>query len=658
MQNLWSDEEALLFPGELGQRVYSSRLLGRDKSLVLHGGGNTSVKIREQSITGEVADILYVKGSGRDLEHIDADGFSPVRLDHLVKLAELESLSDPDMLNEMLTSMTRASAPSPSVEAILHAIIPARYVDHTHADAVLSVTNTKDYERHLRSIYGDTVLVVPYVMPGFSLSRLCADILPKASHQTVGLVLVKHGIFSFGPTARDSYDRMIKLVASAEEFLKAKRAWNVRSNVESELGSSRAQPAEIAALRKAISLAAGKPMILRMRRDEAIERFVGRPDLEKISQKGPPTPDHVIRTKRLPMLGRDVTAYTDKYNEYFRENAHRGNGSLASLDPAPRVVLDRALGLCAAGQSVRDADIVADLYSHTIEIIERSEMLGGYEALRAADLFDVEYWDLEQAKLQRSGAAPMLAGEIAVITGAASGIGKACAESMLARGAVVVGLDIDPKISGLLDRPEFLGMVCDVTSPETVTAALARVAQSFGGLDILVLNAGVFPLGADIAGLSEDAWRSVMQVNLDANLTLLRESHAMLRESPRGGRVVIIGSKNVSAPSPGVAAYSASKAALSQLGRVAALEWARDNIRVNQIHPDGVFDTGIWTDDVLAHRAKSHGSSVEEYRKRNLLSTEITSKDVGELAADLCGPTFSKITGAHIPMDGGSERVI
>jgi NAD(P)-dependent dehydrogenase (short-subunit alcohol dehydrogenase family) len=353
-----------------------------------------------------------------------------------------------------------------------------------------------------------------------------------------------------------------------------------------------------------------------------------------------------------------VTAYTDKYNEYFRENAHRGNGSLASLDPAPRVVLDRALGLCAAGQSVRDADIVADLYSHTIEIIERSEMLGGYEALRAADLFDVEYWDLEQAKLQRSGAAPMLAGEIAVITGAASGIGKACAESMLARGAVVVGLDIDPKISGLLDRPEFLGMVCDVTSPETVTAALARVAQSFGGLDILVLNAGVFPLGADIAGLSEDAWRSVMQVNLDANLTLLRESHVMLRESPRGGRVVIIGSKNVSAPSPGVAAYSASKAALSQLGRVAALEWARDNIRVNQIHPDGVFDTGIWTDDVLAHRAESHGSSVEEYRKRNLLSTEITSKDVGELAADLCGPTFSKITGAHIPMDGGSERVI
>ena len=657
MKNLWSDEEAMLFPGELGQRVYSSRLLGRDKSLVLHGGGNTSVKIREKNITGDAEDILYVKGSGRDLEFIDESGFSPVRLDHLVKLAALESLSDPEMLNEMLTNMTRASAPAPSVEAILHALIPARYVDHTHADAVLSVTNTKDYERHLATIYGDTVLVVPYVMPGFSLSRLCAGILSAASDKTIGMVLVKHGIFSFGRTARESYDRMIRLVASAEEFLREQRAWSVRSNVESE-GTENTSPAEIAALRKEISRAAGKPMILRTRRDDVIRRFIGRDDVGVISQKGPPTPDHVIRTKRVPMLGRDVAGYTEKYEEYFRDNAHLGSGSPARLDPAPRVVLDPTLGLCTAGQSVRDADIVADLYSHTIDIIECSELLGGYEALPAADLFDVEYWDLEQAKLRRSGGAPMLAGEIAVITGAASGIGKACAKSMLARGATVAGLDIDPKISGLFDRRDFLGILCDVTSPEAVTAALARVVAAFGGIDILVLNAGVFPLGSAIAELTEDAWRRVMQVNLDANLALLRESHAMLRESPRGGRVVIIGSKNVSAPSPGVAAYSASKAALSQLGRVAALEWARDNIRVNQIHPDGVFDTGIWTEDVLAHRAESHGVAVEEYRKRNLLSTEITSNDVAELAADMCGPTFSKITGAHIPMDGGSERVI
>lgn len=658
MQNLWSDDEARLFPGDLGQRVYSSRLLGRDKSLVLHGGGNTSVKIREKTITGADADVLYVKGSGRDLEVIDADGFSPVLLEHLLALAKLESLNDPDMLNEMLTHMTRASAPSPSVEAILHALIPAKYVDHTHADAVLSVTNTKDFERHLESIYGDSVLVVPYVMPGFSLSRVCAEMLPQAPDKTIGMVLVKHGVFSFGATARESYDRMIELVAGAEDFLKNRNAWNIRSSVGRDIAPANASRPELARLRKAISLTAGKPMILRTRQDDAIRAFIGRNDVNEVSQKGPPTPDHVIRTKRVPMVGRDVASYAAGYEEYFRENAKRGNGSLARLDPAPRIALDASLGLVAAGASLRDADIVADLYSHTIEVIERSEMLGGYEALPAADLFDVEYWDLEQAKLRRPGAAPMLAGEIAVVTGAASGIGKACAASLLARGAVVVGLDMDANVVKTFDRPDFVGLVCDVTSPEAVRSALAEAVLSFGGIDILVLNAGVFPLGADITSLGDDAWRKVMQVNLDANLTLLRESHEMLRESPRGGRVVIIGSKNVSAPSPGVAAYSASKAALSQLGRVAALEWARDNIRVNQIHPDGVFDTGIWTEDVLAHRAESHGMSVQDYRKRNLLSAEINSRDVGELAADLCGPTFFKITGAHIPMDGGSDRVI
>ncbi len=658
MQNLWTDEEAALFPGELGQRVYTSRLLGRDKSLVLHGGGNTSVKIRERRSTGEDIDILYVKGSGRDLEHIDADGFSPVRVDHLVKLARLETLSDPDMLNEMLTHMTRASAPAPSVEAILHAILPFKYVDHTHADAVLSVTNTPDHKKRIAEIYGDTVIVVPYVMPGFALSQLCATLLSQLTPETVGLVLLKHGIFSFGSTARESYDRMIHLVEGAERHLIDHNAWAIPAGSGERRPAARPSPTALASLRKEISRVARKPMVMRLHREEATMRFIDRADLSVVSQQGPPTPDHVIRTKRIPMVGTDVVAYSDSYGAYFRVHEHRATRELASLDPAPRVVLDPAIGMCAAGQSVRDADIVADLYRHAMEVIERSALLGGYEALPASDLFDVEYWDLEQAKLRKSGTPPMFAGEVAVVTGAASGIGKACVESLLARGAAVAGFDIDPKIAKVYDRPDYLGIVCDVTSPEAVVSALAEVASSFGGADILVLNAGIFPVGAGIADLAGDAWRSVMEVNLDANLTLLRESHSLLRLAPRGGRVVVIGSKNVPAPSPGVAAYSASKAALSQLGRVAALEWAGDNIRVNQLHPDGVFDTGIWTEEVLEKRAELHGLSVAEYRTRNLLGTEVTSRDVAELAAEMCGPLFAKITGAQLPIDGGNERVI
>ncbi len=660
MQNLWSDDEAALFPGELGQRVYTSRLLGRDKTLVLHGGGNTSVKIRERSIVGEEADILYVKGSGRDLEFIEEDGFSPVLLQHLVKLSALDSLSDPEMLNEMLTHMSRASAPAPSVEAILHAILPYKYVDHTHADAVLAITNTKDGAKHVKDIYGESVVAVPYVMPGFALSRLCRVILERnATDSAIGMVLLNHGIFSFGATARESYDRMIQLVGDAEQHLQRSGAWNIRLQpLEGIAAGGGAMSADIATLRKDISDAAGRPMVIRLHRDERTISFVRRPDLASITQHGPPTPDHVIRTKRVPMLGRDVAAYAAAYGSYFSENSVRSVLPLKSLDPAPRIVLEPAWGMCTVGQTARDADIVADLYFHTMDVIERSTMLGGYSALPAGDLFDVEYWDLEQAKLRRAGRPAAFAGEIALVTGAASGIGKACVESLLTRGAAVVGLDVDSRIDSLYTRPDFVGIVCDVTQPEAVASAFQRLVHAFGGLDMLILNAGVFPVGAGIAELAESAWRRIMDVNLDSNLTLLKAGHTLLMRAPRGGRVVVIGSKNVHAPSPGVAAYSASKAALSQLARVAALEWASDSIRINQIHPDGVFDTGIWTDDVLAQRASRHGVSVAEYKSRNLLHTEVTSRDVAELAAEMCGPLFAKITGAQVPIDGGNERVV
>ncbi|MBI5462962.1 MAG: bifunctional aldolase/short-chain dehydrogenase [Gammaproteobacteria bacterium] len=658
MQNLWNDDEAAQFPGDLGQRIYSSRLLGRDTSLVLHGGGNTSVKIRETNLLGDAEDILYVKGSGWDLEFIEAGGFAPVRMAHLLRLAQLPTLSDPQMVNELRTHMTDASAPTPSVEAILHAILPYKYVDHTHADAVVTLCNTPSGERRIRDLYGERVVVIPYIMPGFDLARLCAEIFPReANRQTLGMVLMNHGVFSFGATAREAYTRMIELVGMVEDALKTRQAWAVNwAPRVPDVPAAQPLRAELAMLRREIAQQVGAPVILHSVRDAQALGFARRADVDVLAQQGPATPDHVIRTKRVPLLGRDVTGYVEAYRKYF--DAHVGESAKTMLDPAPRVILDPELGLCAAGRSAQDAFIVRDIYQHTIDTVVRATQLERYQALPARDYFDVEYWDLEQAKLRKAGTPPVFTGEIVLITGAASGIGKACVESFLARGAAVVGLDIAASVAAVSSKPAYLGLVCDVVETGALEQALEQAVRQFGGLDMLVLNAGVFPGGCAIAELADAEWTRVLRVNLDANLALLRLAYPLLKLAPRGGRVAVIGSKNVIAPGPGAAAYSASKAALTQLMRVAALEWAGDGIRLNEVHPDAVFDTGIWTDEVLAARAAHYAMTVEQYKRRNLLKTEIASRDVAELAAELCGPLFAKTTGAQIPIDGGDARVI
>jgi len=657
MDSLWSDREAAQFDGDLGLRVYTSRLLGREPSLVLHGGGNTSVKIVERDLVGNEETILHVKGSGGDLAAIDAAGFAPVRMAHLLALVRLPALSDPQMVNELRTHMTRASAPTPSVEAILHAILPHRYVDHTHADAVIAVCNAPGGEGRVREIWGDSVVVIPYVMPGFDLARACAERFPaEATGDTIGMVLMHHGIFSFGATARESYERMIALVSRAEEHLSRRGAWALPP--PRAPGPRPLPRVEVAALRAAVSRAAGAPMVLAVHDDARSLAFARRADVAEISQQGPATPDHVIRTKRVPLLGRDVESYAAGYRRYFEAHAPSAREPKTMLDPAPRVILDVELGLCAAGRSPRDARVVAEIYAHTMDVIERAVALGGWRALPARDLFDVEYWDLEQAKLPAAGKPAPLAGEVALVTGAASGIGKATVASLRARGAAVVGLDLDPAIERAGVGPDFAGVAGDVADGAVLERALDLAVRSFGGLDVLVLNAGIFPGGKRIEALGDDEWRRVLRVNLDANLALLREAHPLLARSPRGGRVVVIGSKNVPAPGPGAAAYSASKAALTQLARVAALEWAGEGIRVNTLHPDAVFDTGVWTPEVLEARARAYGMTVEAYKTKNLLHTEVRAADVAELAAELCGPLFAKTTGAQIPVDGGNDRVV
>jgi rhamnose utilization protein RhaD (predicted bifunctional aldolase and dehydrogenase)/NAD(P)-dependent dehydrogenase (short-subunit alcohol dehydrogenase family) len=657
MKSLWNSAEAAEFSGEIGRRVYTSRLIGRDPSLVLHGGGNTSVKTLERNLFGDEEAMLHVKGSGCDLESIGPEGFSPCRMGHLLRLAGLESLSDLRMASELRGCMTDPSAPAPSVEAILHAVLPAKFVDHTHADALIAVMNTPGGEGRIREIYGEGVAIVPYVMPGFRLARLCATLFPRAiSPRTIGVALMGHGLITFGETAESSYARTIECVSLAEDYLAGKKAWTV----EWPASPAPARPLrlELAAFRRDLSAVTGLPAILTTRGGARGPGFARRPDVAALSQQGPATPDHVVRTKRVPMIGRGLAAYRRDYEAYFNACAAGASPRPAMLDPAPRVILDPDWGLLAAGNTAGDAAIAGDIYEHTIDIIMRASALGGWKALPAGDIFQVEYWDLEQAKLRRTGPAPAFSGEVALVTGAASGIGRACVDSFLRRGAAVVGLDLSPGIVRLHDRPDFLGIACDVTDEAGVAAALEAAVKGFGGLDMLVLNAGIFPPGESIDALDTSTWRKVMSVNLDASFAMLRECHPILKLAPKGGRVAVIGSKNVPAPGPGAAAYSASKAAVNQLARVAALEWGADRIRVNSLHPNMVFDTALWTKEVLESRARHYGLSVEAYKSNNVLRVEVASRDVAELAAELCGPLFAKTTGAQIPVDGGNERVI
>lgn len=655
VRSLWDDEEAAQRAGDLRQRVYTSRLLGRDPDLVLHGGGNTSVKSRHTTLLGDEVDVLLVKGSGADLADIDESGFTSLRLDAVLRLAELESLSDAEMARQLLLATTSPEGPNPSVETIVHAVLPYKFVDHTHADAVVTLTNSPVAKAALEETYGDEVIVIPYVMPGFRLARACAERVREGIGAGVlGVVLMNHGMFTFGDTAKESYDRMIEAVSRAEAYLERHRQTTPAAPARRVTVS----PVVRAELRRSVSGAAGSPVVISSHRDDEVMAFLARADLETLSQRGPVTPDHVIRTKPWPLLGRDVGAYAAAYRRYFEEHRHRATTDLQALDPAPRVILDSELGLCCVGRTAKEATIVEELYRHTIKVITDAVGLGGYQPVPLPDLFDVEYWDLEQAKLRRRGAPPPMAGEVALVTGAASGIGRACAEALLGEGAAVVGVDVAATIETTFDGPGWAGLQVDVTDREALARALAVTTERFGGLDVLVVNAGVFPPSATIGDLDFDVWERTMAINVDANAALLHQAYPLMRTSPGGGRVVVIGSRNVHAPGPGAAAYSASKSALTQLARVAAVEWASDGIRVNVIHPDGVFDTGAWTTEVLEQRAAHYGMSVDQYRSKNLLGVEVTSADVARACIALCGSAFAKTTGAQIAVDGGNSRVI
>ena len=662
MRSRWSDKEGAGLAGDpLGLRVYTSRLLGSDPSLVLHGGGNTSVKATTEDTFGDEEEVLFVKGSGWDLATIEKPGFSPVRLEALRRMATLEKMSDSEMVTAQRAALTDPYAPNPSVEAVLHAIIPYRFVDHSHADAVVALTNTPDGEALIRDLYGPQMMIVQYVMPGFVLARAVYEMTLDTDWDALtGIVLLNHGVFTFADDARQSYERHIEIVTAAEEFIAAKTRSNGKG-IEGDKGpDSNAPLEELARLRKAVSDVRGQAVLASADLGAGAKAFSALPEAPELATRGLLTPDHVIRTKRIPMVvsgmgaDQDVAEYVAAYGEYFERHT---DGCLSRLDPAPRWALWPGLGSVAFGVNAKEITAIEDIKRHTMRAIGWSEALGGWRPLGEGEIFAIEYWELEQAKLKGAGAAQPFEGKVVLVTGGASGIGRACVEAFLGQGAVVGALDIAPGVTEQFDGERVLGINCDVTDEDWLKGAVDRVVRRWGGLDVLVCNAGIFPANQLLREMGADHWDRSIEVNLTSQQRLLQACVPFLKLGCDPA-VIVIGSKNAPAPGRESGAYSVAKAGLTQLARVAALELAADGIRVNVLHPDAVFDTGLWSDELLAKRAASYGISVEAYKARNLLGVEISSKDVAALACAVAGPAFAKTTGAQIPIDGGNERVI
>jgi|TARA_B100000315_G_scaffold182629_1_gene171534 rhamnose utilization protein RhaD (predicted bifunctional aldolase and dehydrogenase)/NAD(P)-dependent dehydrogenase (short-subunit alcohol dehydrogenase family) len=658
MENRWDESKALQFASsDLQQRVYTSRLLGEDRDLVLYGGGNTSLKSFEDDLFGQRQEILNVKGSGQDLNGIDAAGFAPVRLGQLKQLLDLTELSDAALTRCLRTALIDPDAPSPSVEALLHALIPSKFVDHTHADVVVTISNTAEGESSLREVYGAGVLILPYVMSGFVLAKQVFEATRDVNWQELdGIVLMHHGLFTFGDDARTSYDKMIELVSKAEQYL--------GKNVPRAPASREYQPVsrdylDIARVRHSASQLAGSPLLVRWNRSVDSAGYASLDDIESVAVRGPITPDHVLHTKRVPAILDDdpvsgVEQFGKDYLTYFDTYAEEGS---ACLDPAPRYGVWKGKGCLSLAVSRKRLPIVHEIVDHTMRAVQWGDLLGGWQPVTEEEIFRLEYWQLEQAKLQQDAAPELFEGKVVLVTGAASGIGQACAREFISAGAAVIALDINAAIEEQFTGDDGLGIICDLTSSESIVAAVRRGVEYFGGIDLLVSNAGAFPASLTVAELSDDDLSKSMELNFSSHVKVMRECIPYLKLGFEPV-IILMASKNVPAPGPGAGAYSAAKAALTQIARVAALELGGDGIRVNAVHPNAVFDTGVWTDEVLQKRADHYGLSVDEYKRNNILKTDIGSRDVAKLVVALSGPAFAKTTGAQIAVDGGNDRVI
>ena len=652
---------------DLALRVYTTRLLGRDPLLVLHGGGNTSVKTRAKDDLGNEHEVIAVKGSGWDMADIEPQGLPAVKLEPLRKLRALAELSDEAMVNVQRLNLLDAGAPNPSVETLLHAFLPHKFIDHTHAAAVLSLVDQPDGEALAREVYDGRMGIVPYIAPGFGLAKAAAEVYEQ-NPGVEGLILHKHGIFTFGANAREAYERMIEMVSLAEARLRQGRPVVFQSR---DLAAELSEVAEVApVIRGAVALRADKPgeptrFVMTFRTGPEILSYVNGAELADYSQRGVVTPDHIIRTKNTPLVlsppepgkledfarevQEKVAAFAANYDVYFGRENERVGGIKSKLDSAPRVVLVPGLGLFGIGRTAKDADMAADLAENTVRVVTDAEGIGRYEPLPESDLFELEYWSLEQAKLKGAVVKP-LTGQVALVTGAGA-IGAATAKALAAEGAAVAILDIDGEAAKKVAATfKGLGLECDVTKPEQAKRAFEAACERFGGVDIVVSNAGAAWEGR-IGDVSDELLRKSFELNFFAHQTVAKEAVRIMLKQNTGGCLLFNISKQAVNPGANFGPYGLPKAATTLLMRQYALDYGHDRIRSNGVNADRIR-SGLLTDAMIKARSAARGLSEEEYMSGNLLGVEVLAEDVAQAFVFLA-KSF-KTTGHIETVDGGN----
>jgi rhamnose utilization protein RhaD (predicted bifunctional aldolase and dehydrogenase)/NAD(P)-dependent dehydrogenase (short-subunit alcohol dehydrogenase family) len=660
---------------DLADRVYTSRLLGRDAALVLHGGGNTSVKSRAREVDGKAVDVLWVKGSGWDLGSIEPQGFSQCRLEPLRAYCHLSALTDEAMVAALRSQMLDPSGPTPSVEALLHAHLPGKFIDHTHADAVLAVVDQPDGARRARELWGDRAAFLPYVPPGFVLAQQVAKLgLDETSPPL--LILEKHGIFSWGQTAEESYARMLAAVAEAERYLERERRPSRFQSPPVEPAVRRAARLELGpTLRGALGRQPGKLRFsLDWRDTQPVLDFVGTPGARDVAARGCITPDHSIRTKPFPAwidgaLGEPVETlrarteaalerFAQQYAEYFASNSGRFPASLQRLDLLPRVVAVPGVGIAGLGRNPAQAKVAADLYEHAIDVMTRAEAIGSYQPVSLSELFDVEYWSLEQAKLGGRNTEPALASQIAVVTGAASGIGLATSAHFLALGAQVLLVDRDREALSRahteLERRHgrsVRAQAADLTDAAQAREALEAAVLAFGGLDLVVSNAGNAPSGALHEAGGTERLRDSIEINLLSHQYVAQFAAEIFVRQGIGGCLCFNASKSAFNPGPLFGPYAIAKSALIALMKQYAIDLAPFGVRSNAVNADRVR-TGLFSPELVEARARARGTTSDAYFSANLLNRETLADDVARAFAYLASAHAT--TGAVIPVDGGN----
>jgi len=677
MKNLWNDRAADKMvadyaargvAADLALRVYTTRLLGGEPRLVLHGGGNTSLKTRTTDILGHEWEVLCVKGSGWDMGVIEPAGLPAVKLAPLLEARRLERLADEDMVALQRANLLDPAAPNPSIETLLHAFLPHKFVDHTHSTAILALVDQQDSEPICREVFGARLGFVPYIKPGFDLARAAADIY-DADPSVDGLILDKHGIFTFADTAKDAYGLMIEFVTLAEERVaKGKRPFTpVR------LPEALASPVEIAPyLRGAVAIPQGEAnwgrMVSDFRASPAILAYVNAETAEDLATRGVSTPDLSIRIKTGPMVlpapeaGRlddyarvireRVAAFSARYRAYFEENDARDDVQRTMLDTMPRLTLVRGLGLFGHGRSLKEARIAADVGEMLVEAVSGAEAVGSFHPLPLSDLFELEYWSLEQAKLAANRPKP-LSGQVALVTGGAGAIGAATAGLFAAQGAHVVVADLDGDRAADVARAAgnaSIGVAADVTDPKSVRAAFDRAVEVYGGVDIVISNAGAAWEGR-IGEISDKLLRKSFELNFFAHQSVAQNAVRIFQMQGTGGVLLFNTSKQAVNPGPNFGAYGLPKAATLFLSRQYALDYGAIGVRANAVNADRIR-SGLLTDEMIASRARARGLSEKDYMGGNLLGLEVRAEDVAQ--AFLHQALAERTTADVTTVDGGN----